>query len=285
MYEEKLSPTKPAETDEFTQDDAFENGKPAFDGDATHPAKPTDEEDDADAVRDEIEAKISGLNLNDGNNDHEKCMDTVRSQGETINTLIHQLRIMFDEFTSINNEREYYEELNEALFRCLELRDENPLLSERDDDLDDSSESSKNQNTEATTSTQTENDAAEEQLHMQNQERRSRATQASSSDFYNLPVNDSGDDEITEPKPKNKMTKREMQSINNVLLRELFELRHQMDVLKDCFRDYLKCEQLDAERDSDSEGDAPDQECELEMDTYLRREDDQEGIADEDDSD
>ena len=95
--------------------------------------EPTTSDDvKTDAMLDEIAAKVDSLDFNKVENDddddsgdvdelHAKCMETVKKQGETINTLVQQLRVMFDEYQAVDQEREYYEELNDALIRCLEI--------------------------------------------------------------------------------------------------------------------------------------------------------------------
>merc|ERR1712147_114590 len=140
VCEEKLSPNKSPQATRTHE--VLEKEKSITKDDATY----NDGGRTADGVLDEIAAKVHNMGMTDGDEDddvggtnHEKCMETVRSQGETINTLINQLRVMFEEYTSMNNESEYYEELNEALFRCLELND-GTVAVESDTDDDDGGE-------------------------------------------------------------------------------------------------------------------------------------------------
>lgn len=276
MCEEKLSPIKPTTNDELRENgSAEEDRKLIFEADDKYNDSPK-EATTNDDVLDEIESKINKLNLIDGYNKHGKCMDTVRSQGETINTLIHQLRLMFDEYTFVNNEREYYEELNEALFRCLELRIGNTLF---DEDMvgENSSDCSKN-NMETSAGTQTDDDPrAERQIHVQASENSgsTTATEPTDSDPVTADINEN----TPEPKKTTKMSKIELKNINNVLLREVFELRHQMDVLKECFRDYLNSDDHTHDQNMDPHQDA----AQMDDHTWLRnneeREDDKNGAG------
>ena len=119
MYEEKLSPVK--------SDPKEENLKDVKDATYNHPEVAVGEGKD-DAVLDEIAAKVSEMDVNEGDPNHKKCMDTVKSQHFQCSTLINRRRIMFEEYTSMRYERDYYEELNEALFRCLELNERAIIL-------------------------------------------------------------------------------------------------------------------------------------------------------------
>ena len=94
----------------------------------------------SDAVLDEIAAKVDALNFKKSDEDEEGDLEStaepedeattikrqseiVRKQAETINTLIQQLRIMFDEYNTACQEKEYYEDLSEALIRYIENRE------------------------------------------------------------------------------------------------------------------------------------------------------------------
>jgi len=275
MYEEKLSPNKPppkivvskceeklspkgqGKTEVTAKDSGiFENEKSQDDGEEIMQGQ-------SDAVLDEIAAKVSAMDFNEvevGEGNHEKCMDTVRHQGETINTLINQLRIMFEEYTSMNNEREYYEELNEALFRCLELNEGTALV---DSDAEDDGRGVVG----TTISTQTEEDpekcesaaATMETTEADHQEPTTSTTEKESC------TDGQTAERSSEPttRRKTKMTKRELQNINEVLLREIFELRHQMEVLKESIRDYMNSEEWsqESEYDTDTEDDEDRHEC------------------------
>merc|ERR1719402_975860 len=56
-----------------------------------------------------------------------------------------------------------------------------------------------------------------------------------------------------ESKEKKLMKKTELLAILKMLLRENFELRHEMEVLKESFRDYLNSEDLSQESEFDTD--------------------------------
>jgi len=262
MYEEKLSPKQEPPKLEGTKENDLHNENL---NDATIDGG---EESKTDAVLDEIAAKVNGLDFRsdeDNQNGHElckncaikgqgvaddnvhdKCMDTVRSQGETINTLINQLRVMFEEYTSMNNEREYYEELNEALIRCLELNEGAICISDEEEDGDKvggKETCTSTQEAEGTHSTSHEksNETTDVEMEME----KKQTTPSPQASDESEPKTNEENSEITRQTPsKTKMKRNELQRINEVLLREIFELRHQVEVLKENFRDYLNSEEL-----------------------------------------
>jgi len=269
VCEEKLSPNKSPQATRTHE--VLEKEKSITKDDATY----NDGGRTADGVLDEIAAKVHNMGMTDGDEDddvgvtnHEKCMETVRSQGETINTLINQLRVMFEEYTSMNNEREYYEELNEALFRCLELND-GTVAVESDTDDDDGGEEGtagatigeKNDSEvvmtkQETTSAKKTGDADNSTpgTEKMSTDLPSSSSSSSSKKKQETPMEEEdedmdsesvgSDDREVDASGRKIMKKVELQKINEVLLRDLFELRHQMEVLKQGFRDYLDSEEL-----------------------------------------
>jgi len=262
VYEEKLSPTKPNRLDELPQDNEFKKDKSSV----PYPAQTVEEIEGKEVpVPDEIkasaevetsadvEATAEGLEFSvESGIDHEKCMDTVRAQGETINTLIYQLRIMFDEYSFTKNETEYYEQLNEALFRCLEFKDKATLLEtveEAEEELLELQEKDDQPDT-ITVCTQTEATGTSDEP-SDAQEPQCPPTEGCSTSS----VLDARNRSKGRRQKVKSITKGEMRSINNVLLREVFELRHQVGVLREGFSDYLN--RSDEEEDDDS-GDSVD---------------------------
>ena len=101
----------------------------------------------SDTVLDEIAAKVDALDFHkksDGEDDDEffiteteteiqtinRQSEIIKKQAETINTLIQQLRVMFDEYNAACQEKEYYEDLSEALFRYIEICEGNIVIEE-----------------------------------------------------------------------------------------------------------------------------------------------------------
>jgi len=254
MYEEKLSP-KQQPISENRKENELQNEKL---NDITNNNTVEGEESKTDAVLDEIAAKVNALDLESDKDDHntdecKKCMITVKGQRETINTLINWLRVMFEEYKSMNNEREYYEELNEALFRCLELNEGTNCFTDdsEDDDAKNVEENAKTGSDPSTSFNQTDQDdtstsharSKDEKVHAEMQMEEGNATASLRLDGKNEPeANEESGDITTETSRKGKLKRSELRSINEVLLREIFELRHQMEILKDFV--YLNSEDL-----------------------------------------
>jgi len=278
MYEEKLSPNNKPKicVEEIAKDTGIDNKKSGCD-DPSYNRNKGEEGPKDDAVLDEIAAKVNEMGFNDADSNHEKCMDTVRSQGETINTLINQLRIMFEEYTSINNEREYYEELNEALFRCLELNEGTAVLEseEEEESVGSSNETGGTVEKPSEIHTDSPKSAAISETNIKD---------------------DKNNSTTTETKEKTTMKKKELIDINELLRREIFELRHEMEVLKESFRDYLNSEDMSQESELDTDTDDENEhmdECSqcresadlVPSEDYQYLENDQVEIANESDSD
>jgi len=305
MYEEKLSPNNKhrpnAREKEISTDSGISiNHDAEIKVDSDDVTSRNDKGLKDDAVLDEVAAKVNEMGLSDADNSHEKCMDTVKSQEETINTLINQLRIMFEEYTSINNEREYYEELNEALFRCLELKEGAAVV-----DSDSESESTNGDEKGKTISTQTDENssmATDKDISTTQLRSQEAVSQHNTNDDEDTPVANTTEAE-TRPKQKAVMKKKDLLNINELLLREISEMRHEMEVLKEGFRDYLNSEDLSQESEFDTDTDDEEEhmhECSQcrrsksgegglddsgQSEDYQYLENDQVEIADESDSD
>jgi len=243
QHDEKLSPTLKRcynMTDKETENEKH-SASVRSDGEG---------EENKTTVPDEIAAKVNELTLSkDDDNNHVECMDTVRKQGETINTLVNQLCVMFQEYEEMNSEREYYEELNEALLRCLEITEGKTEITDESSDEEENDDGDENiRNLEAKTSEtkivitppeEDDNTVAK----MKSKEDDAIETESTEVEMKQ----ESGPSDAVEQGeiPKKKMVKSsELRRLNRILLREIFELRHQMELLKENFRDYLNSEDL-----------------------------------------
>jgi len=195
----------------------------------------------SDAMLDEIAAKTDSLDFSrlqpDEDGDfHKTTLETVKNQKETINTLVQQLRLMFDNYRVVEEEKCYYENLSEALIKCLAL-EEGKLEVE-------SEESEKECEQEEDITNLISNKTA--QLHISEQEtsKEIKVTQNTSEESSEkdeqktnvLKGEEEKNDSLNEVQtiPKNDLIR-----INRTLLHEIFELRHQMDVMKENIREYL----------------------------------------------
>merc|ERR1719206_762373 len=254
-------------------------------------------EKNGDAVLDEIAAKVDALGFNETDPNHMKCMDTVKSQ-DTINTLINQLRIMFEEYTNMQHERDYFEELNEALFRCLELS-EGATVLESDDAEENTGENSGENPGENSGETAAESSGKAAEADKKEAEIDTKQTEDVQMEEPTSEEN-GGEEENKNGAGKRKTTMKseELLGINELLRREIFELRHEVEVLKETFRDYLNSEELSQEStEEDTEDDeAHLPECaqcrggeypgmSIESEDYQYLENDQVEIVDESDSD
>ena len=249
--------------------------------------EPTTSDDvKTDAMLDEIAAKVDSLDFNKVENDddddsgdvdelHAKCMETVKKQGETINTLVQQLRVMFDEYQAVDQEREYYEELNDALIRCLEISEgkinfesesEREVVEEEENKTIDKEENIKNliekeeEQVEEIKQKDENNTKDDNKLSDVN----NNDVEASSSNNNEKPqVNDENDNESTASECNNQILNHsELIRLNRVLLREIFELRHQIDVMKENIHEYLNSDSEGSEYDTATDDEDPDHSCE-----------------------
>lgn len=210
------------------------------------PEKLEDSDVKSDAMLDEIAAKVEALDFSkiqedeDGGDFHAKCMETVKKQGETINTLVQQLRIMFDEYQAIDQEREYYEDLNDALIRCLELTEGKIQFDSEESDKETEEDIthliSKESEEICISQEKEEENTLEKNSEIENEvetkEVGATATAADETDGDNAEV------ESTKSEVK-VLAKSELIRLNRILLCEIFELRHQIDVMKENIREYF----------------------------------------------
>jgi len=184
---------------------------------------PSSSEIKSDAVLDEIAAKVGALDFSDENEGdlenpeaHSKYMETIKKQGETINTLVRQLRIMFDEYQEVNQEREYYEDLNDALIRCLELSEGRVTLESGEETEEENVANLVNKEQEtiiSETKEETVNEKEDTEETTENQQ-------------------DQSTDETTQTEDR-KMSNADLLRLNQVLLREIYELRYQLQSIKE----------------------------------------------------
>ena len=296
MYEEKLSPKLDSN---YNKEKVADNEKVIndirVDGEG-------EEEGKTDAVLDEIAAKVHALDFrkdDEEENTHVKCMDTVRKQGETINTLVNQLRIMFEQYTEMNSEREYYEELNEALLRCLEITEGRLQIQEDSEDEDIKNLDTDNEG--KTCISQPEDDPKEPQTYNVTETPDVKMEiSGEASGGIEVKTEEKSDTEETDKKKDKteKIKNCELKRLNRILLREIFELRQQIETLKENFRDYLNSEELsqseyDTATDDDHTCNActqcmrckPTKQDDITSEEYEHQENETTKIADETDSD
>lgn len=197
----------------------------------------------SDAMLDEIAAKVESLDFSkiqedeDKEDFHTKCMDTVKKQGETINTLVQQLRIMFDEYQAIDQEREYYEDLNDALIRCLEITEGKiQFESEEETETEEDITHLVSKESEELCISQEKEEQVEK-----NAETETTTTEGATAEGATAvdEKTENSDAESTKSEAKI-LAKSELIRLNRILLREIFELRHQIDVMKANIREYFE---------------------------------------------
>ena len=221
----------------------------------------------SDAVLDEIAAKVNALDFNKSEEgDHSQCLASMKKQSETINTLVHQLRLMFDEYQEISQERDYYEELNNALLRCLEITEGRLQLDAEESDKEEEnirnliSKHSENKCTaqEDISDGETEiktvkNENAMEKETIDEVPVETEESQADTLEEEEEDEEEEANDSMeTEPKQKKTINNSELIRLNRVLLCEIFDLRNQIDVMKENIREYLYSEEDDEESEYDT---------------------------------
>jgi len=228
------------------------------------------EEDDttvkSDAVLDEIAAKVDALNFQKNSEDGDSSLEIastdpedesatikrqseiIKKQAETINTLIQQLRIMFDEYNTACQEKEYYEDLSEALIRYIEIYDGSVEIAgdqEEEEGEEENQEENINnlvsskegdqQTTTATTVPETGDDSSKapnQQTSSEKQQQQpAEATVTNDGEGANATIMES--DETTNTAEKPKITNNELIRLNHILLKELIELRNERDLLRE----------------------------------------------------
>ena len=192
-------------------------------------------------VLDEIAAKVDSLNVIEGeqcenNQDIQaKYITTIKKQGETINTLVQQLRIIIDEYKEVNEERKYYEDLNDALMRCLEMSEGRLKVEGENNDvrtgnIEKGSNEKQSENT-------NEDDKLDQAMACNYSEETSKQNVKEIKDDGNDKDTESQEDEAEiEMKA---MSNKELIRLNKVLLREIIEQRHQIEAMRENFRDYF----------------------------------------------
>lgn len=208
----------------------------------------------SDAVLDEIAAKVDALNFkrsdeNDKDfieepeteaNTMKRQSDIIKKQAETINTLIQQLRVMFDEYNAACHEKDYYEDLSEALLRYIEIC-EGKVIMEEGSDLADNEEESifklvdKDEETtkgEENSSIQPPNPTPEKhEQHQQSQEEITIAEAPVSPEKESTTnPNEACGDNTKKPTT---ISNAELIRLNHILLKEIIELRNERDMLRD----------------------------------------------------
>ena len=206
-----------------------------------HTADDNVEEPTCNEVLDEIAAKVDSLNIIEGEqceNNHDiqaKYITTIKKQGETINTLVQQLRIIIDEYKEVNEERKYYEDLNDALMRCLEMSEGRlKVEGENDDVRTNNVEKESNKNKSENTN---EDDKLDQAMAYNYSKETSKENDKDiKDDEKDIDTGSQEDEADIEMKA---MSNRELIRLNKVLLREIIEQRHQIEAMRENFRDYF----------------------------------------------
>lgn len=223
------------------------------------------EEDDttvkSDAVLDEIAAKVDALNFQKNSEDEDSSQELastdpedesatikrqseiIKKQAETINTLIQQLRIMFDEYNTACQEKEYYEDLSEALIRYIEIYDGSvEIAGDQEEEQGEeeninnlvSSKEGDQQSTTATTVPETGDDSSKAPNQTSSEKQQQQPTEATvtnNEEGPNTTIMESNETMNTAEKPK--ITNNELIRLNHILLKELIELRNERDLLRE----------------------------------------------------
>ena len=227
-------------------------------------------EDDvkSDAVLDEIAAKVNALNFKTGDQEEDSTSaetedegttikrqsEIVKKQSETINTLIQQLRIMFDEYNTACQEKEYYEDLSEALIRYIEIYDGSVEIAEENQEDGEDEECTDDENIKNIVS----EDQQQQQPTMEakttdasgssppnptpekpiettsvatNGEAGEDHTEENTANANTEEVEDDAATTTTTRKPR--ITNNELIRLNHILLKELIELRNERDLLRE----------------------------------------------------
>ena len=212
MYEEKLSPK--LEDPYKRSEDCFESEKLL-------------NKSDADAVLDEMAAKANTSNFDalpeDSDDVHLNCESTLEDQRDTVEILINQLRYMSEEYEEAYQEREYYEELNEALLLCLELKEGKIEVEDSDDEED-----IRNLNCNINDGPRIAMTPIEEANKTKQQKEMSKKGEG---------MNVEGEEPSDEKSTKEKLSELRL---NDLLLSEIFKLRDESELLKENFLEYIE---------------------------------------------
>lgn len=197
--------------------------------------------EDKSNVLEEIAAKVEDLKLDVDAVDASTEVDyraRCDEQEETISTLMGQLRIMMNEYQAMSIDRDHHEELSEALLQRLEIEElikQNVIPANF---LEGGEEG--------------EGDAADSDV----------VNETTADDAVNETTTDATS-EATEPPAgegespstvSRKFSNGDLLRLNNVLLREVYSLRHQVDELRESIYEFLH----DSDDDDDSEDDRSD---------------------------
>lgn len=208
----------------------------------------------SDAVLDEIAAKVDALNFKKSDENDEdlteepetetntmkRQSDIIKKQAETINTLIQQLRVMFDEYNAACHEKDYYEDLSEALLRYIEICEGKVIMEEGGDAVNNEEESIfKLVDKDEVTSDEIDNSSIQppnptpekqQEEHQQSQEEITIAEAPTSTEEESTAEEACGDNT---KKQTTTISNAELIRLNHILLKEIIELRNERDTLRD----------------------------------------------------
>jgi len=249
----------------------------------------------SDAVLDEIAAKVDALNFQKNSEDGDSSLELastdpedetatikrqseiIKKQAETINTLIQQLRIMFDEYNTACQEKEYYEDLSEALIRYIEIYDGSvEIAGDQEEEEEEEEENHKEtdaekinnlipskegnqQTTTATTVLETSDSSKAPNQQTSDQQQQQQPTEATvtndeeGAEGANSTIIESNETNTMKPK----ITNNELIRLNHILLKELIELRNERDLLRESvfFNPGEENEDADSDLTDDDEDD------------------------------
>jgi len=150
--------------------------------------------------------------------------------------LIQQLRVMFDEYNAACQEKEYYEDLSEALFRYIEICEGNIVIQEEvcTQSGDDENISNLITNDQDETTTESGEGATAPKPTPDRVEKQAESTTTDHDQpTESMAVDDSETTAPPPPPPKQRISNNELIRLNHILLKELIELRNERDMLRE----------------------------------------------------
>lgn len=234
-----------------------------------------DDEIKTDEMLDEVAARVDALDFNniedpeDARVTAKKQGEIIKKQAETINTLISQLRIMFDEYNDAVNEKGYYEDLSEALLRYIEICEGKVELDQEESETEgnstpinqDDSEKMTEREEETTSNVVDEkNSAATGDTQASEATMQSGETAPAEEPTKNSTAEEMDGDEGEEEKVT--ISNSELIRLNHILLREIIELRNERDVLRSNIHEYLLSEEDDSTNDTATDEEDENHRCE-----------------------
>lgn len=212
----------------------------------------------SDGVLDELAARVDALNYNEEDDfiTHteepsstiKRQSDVIKKQAETINTLIQQLRVMFDEYTAESQEKEYYEDLSEALLGYIKVCYGKVIIGDEETESQEGEENIVNLVAKENADISVIDGASPPNP---TPEKSPQGACAASTEDEENKMEEAEEGQEEDSEAKETITSKELIRLNHILLREIIELRNERDILRS---NAMMSEGDDDDSDFDTDG-------------------------------